>query len=533
MEIKGIDASSVQGKPNWEKATKSGVRFAILRAHQKFGIDASFEHNYKGCKDNGILVGAYKYSYALTVRQAVEEAEAVLGVLNGRGLDFPVFYDLEWSEQRKLGKAAITKIARAFLDRIEEAGYIPAIYCNVDWHKNVLDVSSLPFDYWLAAYPANDTGAIQEHLRPSAGVGWQYSSKGKVPGISGHVDMNVFYTDYAQKKEAGKMNQAKLIMDKAASFIGTVESPPGSNNVIFNTDYYGGAVSGDWYPWCCAFVWDIFRMCGLSGLFYDGKKTAYCPTVYNWARQKGLIVPKETARYGDIVLFDWGGDGVADHIGLVEDYNGANYATVEGNTSVSNNSNGGQVMRRTRYAGQIQAIVRPKYSGSAAGPVNQEFWKAIGTATSAVDNLYVRAEPNGVVLGELMKGNRFETDGKTSGNWTHVKVANIGIGYVCTQYIKHDGQPGDAMGKPTTEISNKQDRFRRLFVGKVTADILNVRTWAGTGYPCINSYPQLSYGNLVDVMDFTQKDEHRDKWYYVRIAGMYHGFAHGAYIEKA
>lgn len=158
-----------------------------------------------------------------------------------------------------------------------------------------------------------------------------------------------------------EVNQAKQIMERAASYIGVTEKPFGSNNVIFNTHYYGGAVSGSSYPWCCAFVWDIFRMCGLSRLFYDGQKTAYCPAVYSWARQKGLIVPKETARYGDIALFDWGWDGVADHIGFVEAYNGVTYTTIEGNTSEGNNSNGGQVMRRTRYAGQIQAVIRPKY----------------------------------------------------------------------------------------------------------------------------------------------------------------------------
>ena len=158
-----------------------------------------------------------------------------------------------------------------------------------------------------------------------------------------------------------EVNQAKQIMERAASYIGVTEKPFGSNNVIFNTHYYGGAVSGSSYPWCCAFLWDIFRMCGLSRLFYDGQKTAYCPAVYSWARQKGLIVPKETARYGDIALFDWGWDGVADHIGFVEAYNGVTYTTIEGNTSEGNNSNGGQVMRRTRYAGQIQAVIRPKY----------------------------------------------------------------------------------------------------------------------------------------------------------------------------
>lgn len=202
MEIKGIDVSSVQGKPDWAKVAKAGIQSAILRVHQKYGIDSSFEYNYQGCKDNGILVGVYKYSYAMTVQQAREEADAVLAVLNGRSLDFPVFYDLEWKEQRVLGRLQISKVAKAFLERIKAAGYTPAIYCNVDWYNNVLDVPNLPYDYWLASYPATDTGVIQERLRPSAGVGWQYSSKGSVLGISGHVDMDVFYKDY-RKGERG------------------------------------------------------------------------------------------------------------------------------------------------------------------------------------------------------------------------------------------------------------------------------------------------------------------------------------------
>ena len=62
MEIKGIDVSSYQGNPDWAKVAKSGIKFTILRIHQKTGVDISFEYNYKGCKSNGILIGGYKYS---------------------------------------------------------------------------------------------------------------------------------------------------------------------------------------------------------------------------------------------------------------------------------------------------------------------------------------------------------------------------------------------------------------------------------------------------------------------------------------
>lgn len=204
MKIKGIDVSSYQGKPDWAKVAKFGVKFAILRIHQKTGIDSSFEYNYKGCKSNGILVGGYKYSYALTPAQAIDEAEDVIATLNGRGLDFPMFYDLEWSNQRKLGKQAIENIAVSFLTRIKKAGYKVGIYCNLDWYNNVLTDALKQCDCWIARYPANDNGSVQEKLCPNVGVGWQYSSKGKVPGINGNVDMNMFYKDYRDSDQRGE-----------------------------------------------------------------------------------------------------------------------------------------------------------------------------------------------------------------------------------------------------------------------------------------------------------------------------------------
>lgn len=159
------------------------------------------------------------------------------------------------------------------------------------------------------------------------------------------------------------MATAKDVMSVAERYIGVKESPPNSNKVVFNTDYYGSAVSGSAYPWCCSFVWDVFRIAGASKLFYDGKKTAYCPTVANWGKSAHLTVPISQGRYGDIVLFDWGKDGVADHIGfIVKRYSDGSYLTIEGNTAVGNDSNGGEVMYRTRYQYQICEIIRPKYS---------------------------------------------------------------------------------------------------------------------------------------------------------------------------
>ena len=197
MEIKGIDVSAYQGKIDWETVADYGMGFAILRITEKGNkTDSTFEQNYKGCTQHGIPVGVYKYSYAKSPAQAEQEAESVLKVLNKRKLNFPVFYDLEWSEQRKLGNTAVEKIALAFLKKIQAAGYKVGIYCNVDWYQNVLTAALKKYDCWIARYPANDNGTLQERLRPDFGIGWQYSSKATIPGIGTKVDRNVFYKNY-------------------------------------------------------------------------------------------------------------------------------------------------------------------------------------------------------------------------------------------------------------------------------------------------------------------------------------------------
>lgn len=165
------------------------------------------------------------------------------------------------------------------------------------------------------------------------------------------------------------MAKASEIMKLAKSYVGTKESPAYSNNVIFNTHYYGHEVSGGNYAWCVVFVWDTFRMAGASNLFCDGKKTAWVDTVRDWAKSKGLVVSKDQGRHGDLALFDWNHNGSGDHIGFIDAKNAnGSYQTCEGNTSVDNNSNGGEVQIRTRYPSEIMMIIRPQYEAEEISP---------------------------------------------------------------------------------------------------------------------------------------------------------------------
>lgn len=473
MELKGIDVSSWQGKPDWAKVSKSGVKFAILRIHQKSGIDESFEHNYKGCKSNGILIGGYKYSYALTSAQAIEEAENVISVLGGRGLDFPVFYDLEWAQQRSLGKQAIENIAVAFLTRIKKAGYKAGIYCNLDWYNNVLSDALKQYDCWIARYPADDNGTVQTRLKPSVGVGWQYSSKGKVPGISGNVDMDVFYKDYRDSNQKGETKMVKI-----------------SNCGHDERGRYAGGKAGDqtgteyqimnWYsrPWLC-----VLR-------FNDAKIAAMIADMATKAAQNNLIG------------YDQGTSGNSnDRYSFWQHLKASNYDPA-----------------------QITVACESDCSASTAAIVKGAGYRLNNARLKAV-SIYLTTRNMRAAM--KIAGAKVLTDRKYLTSGDYLKAGDIllndnhHVAIAVTTGVK-----ASTLSTPT--ILSKTPKW----VGKVTANTLNVRTWAGTEYAQLKSYPTLAKGNLVDVCDIIKAKDKAD-WYYIRIAGKYFGFVSAKYIKKA
>ena len=472
MELKGIDVSSWQGKPDWPKVSNSGVKFAILRIHQKSGVDTSFEHNYKGCKSNGILIGGYKYSYALTSAQAIEEAENVISVLGGRGLDFPVFYDLEWAQQRSLGKQAIENIAVAFLNRIKKAGYKVGIYCNLDWYNNVLSDALKQYDCWIARYPANDNGSVQERLRPTVGVGWQYSSKGKVPGISGNVDMDVFYKDYRDSNQKGETKMVKI-----------------SNCGHDERGRYAGGKAGDqtgteyqimnWYsrPWLC-----VLR-------FNDAKIAAMIADMATKAAQNNLIG------------YDQGTSGNSnDRYSFWQHLKASNYDPA-----------------------QITVACESDCSASTAAIVKGAGYRLNNARLKAV-SIYLTTRNMRAAM--KIAGAKVLTDRKYLTSGDYLKAGDILLNdnhHVAIAVTT--GAKASTLSTPT--ILSKTPKW----VGKVTANTLNVRTWAGTEYAQLKSYPTLAKGNLVDVCD-TIKAKDGASWYYIRIAGKYFGFVSTKYICK-
>lgn len=189
--------------------------------------------------------------------------------------------------------------------------------------------------------------------------------------------------------------------------IGNIESPKGSNNIKYNTDYYGHAVSGDNYAWCCAFIWWVFRKCGLLMKFCGGNKTAYCPFVVNWARTHNQWV---TSGYqlGDILLYDWNGDGMADHIGWCAGTSGAYAKSIEGNSSDA-------VRMNSQPFSKIMGAYRPVYDNTPSVPSVQPVNDNSGSETPVLneneytvksgDNLWAIGQKFGVPYMEIAKAN--------------------------------------------------------------------------------------------------------------------------------
>lgn len=190
------------------------------------------------------------------------------------------------------------------------------------------------------------------------------------------------------------MTDREKVLQIARGYIGTVENY--DNNVMFNTMYYGHPVSGSQYPWCCVFIWAIFKEANASNLFYDGKKTALCQTAAEWFKSKGQWYT--TPQIGDCVFYKYGSSvRYTDHIGIVEKVNpDGSIVAIEGNTSDSNNRNGGMVMRRTRKSG-IVGYGRPKYELALSSPITKPYlYKGVDVSAAQVKVDYNKLKESGV-----------------------------------------------------------------------------------------------------------------------------------------
>lgn len=188
----GIDVSSWQGNIDFQKVKDAGVEFAFIRVGSKksaseYFVDSQFINNVKGFNSVGIPVGIYYYSYASSKEEAIKDAKWVLKQIKGYKIELPIVYDWEnWSifDDYHQSFYSTSMNAKSFLDTIKKAGYDGLLYSSANYLNKVW--YDIEYPVWLAHY-SWETNYSGEYTY------WQLCSNGKVPGISGNVDINVYY----------------------------------------------------------------------------------------------------------------------------------------------------------------------------------------------------------------------------------------------------------------------------------------------------------------------------------------------------
>ena len=193
----GIDVSKHNGNIDWNAVKNSGVSFVIIRCGYRgsaTGVlveDPMFRSNIKGAKAAGLKVGVYFFCQAVNEVEAVEEASMAVGLVSGYGLDMPIFLDVESANGGrgdKISKETRTAVCKAFCQTVQNSGYTAGIYANKTWFNEKINTSSLTnYKIWLAQYASEPTYTTTRYDM------WQYSSKGRISGISTNVDLDIRY----------------------------------------------------------------------------------------------------------------------------------------------------------------------------------------------------------------------------------------------------------------------------------------------------------------------------------------------------
>lgn len=195
----GVDVSAWQGEINWEKVKASGIEFAFIRLgvrgyeSGKISEDAYGNANLDGAAAAGLKIGAYFFSQAISIKEVDQEIDFILKMLEGRTLDLPIVLDWEIpaanARTAKMDRRTLTDMQKHFIARMQEEGLEPLVYFTPHQSQNLYYLNELEdASFWLAHYQDRMTFPWKVEY-------WQYTDKGRVPGIDGPVDMNVYMPD--------------------------------------------------------------------------------------------------------------------------------------------------------------------------------------------------------------------------------------------------------------------------------------------------------------------------------------------------
>ena len=206
--MNGIDVSEANGNIDFNKVKKSSIDFVIIRVgwignKENHTLDKYFNQNYVNAKNAGLKIGFYVYNYSKSTEAIKSGANWVLNNIKDKTFDYPVFIDME--DSSLLVCKNLNLLCIEFCNIINLNGFKSGIYANLDWFRNKLNINELlNYKIWLAEWNGkeNHTANFKVDM-------WQYSSKGKIDGIAGNVDLNKCLNCAANEEEITGNNENK------------------------------------------------------------------------------------------------------------------------------------------------------------------------------------------------------------------------------------------------------------------------------------------------------------------------------------
>lgn len=427
MTTYGIDISYWQTVTDWKKVKEAGVKFVILREGYRNAIDKKFLEFAKGATAANIEIrGVYHFIYwnGATIK---ENAKSTVENMRAAGLDPTttwIFADLEYDSWKKAGETATKTrcmaITKEYCEELEKLGCKKVgIYANNDYYRNFYDKSIFDrYPLWLADYEGDpDHACIMQ----------QKGNAGRISGITGLVDEDVWYTQPEDKKENDKMTE-KQLREKVAGwleqFAGVAKKGSANHKKILDIFNKSGLCTRYTMTvndaWCATATSAAFIACGLagkagSGALFEAVECS-CGSMIDLAKKQGIWVESDSyvPQVGDVVLYDWDDSGVGnctgwpEHVGVVCSVSNSGFSVIEGNK----NSNVGY--REMQVNGKyIRGFITPnykKFATTAATKPTTQTTTGSSTASKPVQTKKVTATGYASKFNKSLAGTYKTTD---------------------------------------------------------------------------------------------------------------------------
>ena len=370
----GIDVSEFQGNIDWKAVADSGIDFAMIRVgyrgmkNGEIKEDACAKYNLQEASKNGLKIGAYFFSTAVTEEEAKEEAEWTKNLLSGYPVTYPVAYNCEGfqnpsSRQFELSVEERTKLADAFLKSIEEGSYTGMFYAakNELDDNNLWTADDLSLNYRIGVAQYSDQTWPEKTKSDYTGdhVMWQYTNQGKLDGIKGAVDFNVAYFGYSQSQQAVDENGAEQVeanVEVGVNFTEVEEQVTAKDEVNLRSTMEQGSddnIVGSMKNGETAVRTGVGNN-GWSRIIYNGQ-TVYCVSNY-LTTDLSYVTPQETESEFKTKFTD-----VSENVTAKEVTNLRNRPSVESPSEVIAELKNGEVIVRTGVSNEGWS--RVEYNG--------------------------------------------------------------------------------------------------------------------------------------------------------------------------